>query len=230
MIDFYITYFKVVLGIQLPSSSPSVPATSKFSDLKIDVNPSSWLSPLRRTSISYLTKILLFYHGIGIVIMILGTLIIEQLVPGYQEASVQLSVISVLSAGPIEEILFFGLPFYIFGNHLIVLGGGIIWVMLHIFNTDTFELSALSYANWLFVIPSLFFSLRTWISGKGWFAILTHSAWNGIFFTLGCLVGEISCNITLQGNDNVAGISSLALSAILIALIFFLYKRKIKRQ
>lgn len=173
---------------------------------------------------------LLFYHGIGILIMILGTSIVEQLVPEYQEASVPLSVISVLSAGPIEEILFFGLPFYVFGHNLIVLGGGIVWVMLHILNTDTFQLSTLSYANWLFVIPSLFFSLRTWISGKGWFAILTHSAWNGIFFTLGCLVSEISCNVTLQGNDMVANINSLGLSAFLIALIFILYKRNTSRK
>ena len=49
---------------------------------------------------------------------------IEHIVPEYQEASVPLSIISVLSTGPIEEILFFGLPFYIFGNHLVVLGRG----------------------------------------------------------------------------------------------------------
>jgi hypothetical protein len=99
--------------------------------------------------------------------------------------------------------------------------------MLHIFNTNTLELNTLSYANWLFVIPSLFFSLRTWISGKGWFAILTHSAWNGVFFTLGCLVGEISCSVNLQGEDIVTSVNSLGLSAILIALIYILYKRKI---
>ncbi|MGI0001729.1 MAG: CPBP family glutamic-type intramembrane protease [Nitrososphaeraceae archaeon] len=219
------TYLKEELEIQL-SSSPSLPTTSKFSDLRIDINPSSWLTPYRRTSIGYLTKMLLFYHGIGILIMTLGTVIIEHLVPEYQDASVPLSIISVLSAGPIEEILFFGLPYYIFGNHLVVLGGGLVWVMLHILNTDTFELTTLSYANWLFVIPSLFFSLRTWISGKGWFAILTHSLWNGIFFTLGCLVGEVSCSVTLRGNDILANSNSLWLSAILIVLVFILYKRK----
>jgi hypothetical protein len=158
--------------------------------------------------------------------MILGTFIVEYFVPEYQEASVPLSIVSVLSAGPIEEILFFGLPFYIFGHHLIVLGGGIVWVMLHILNTDTFEFSTLSYANWLFVIPSLFFSLRTWISGKGWFAILTHSVWNGIFFTLGCLTGEVFCSITWQENDIMTSINSLVLACILIALIYFLHKRK----
>ena len=170
---------------------------------------------------------LLFYHGIGIVIMILGTFIVEHLVPEYQEVSVPLSIVSVLSAGPIEEILFFGLPFYIFGHHLIVLGGGIVWTMLHILNTGTYEFSTLSYANWFFVIPSLFFSLRTWISGKGWFAILTHSVWNGIFFTLGCLAGEVFCSITLEENDIMTSINSLVLSTILIALIFVLHKRKL---
>ena len=190
------------------------------------MNPTSWLSEYRRSSISYLTTMLLFYHGIGILIMILGTFTVEHVVPEYQEASVPLTIVSVLSAGPIEEILFFGLPFYIFGHHIIVLGGGTVWVMLHILNTDTFELSTLSYANWLFVIPSLFFSLRTWISGKGWFAILTHSMWNGIFFTLGCLAGEVSCGITLQENDIMTSINSVVLSTILIALIFFLHRRK----
>ena len=173
---------------------------------------------------------LLFYHGIGVLIMVIGTFIIERIVPEYQEASVPLSIISVLAAGPIEEILFFGLPFYVFGHHLIVLAGGIVWVMLHILNTDTLELDTLSYANWLFVLPSLFFSLRTWISGKGWFAILTHSAWNGVFFTLGCLVGEVSCSISLQGNDILASINSVGLSAILIGLISVLYKRKANRK
>ncbi|HKI09061.1 MAG TPA: CPBP family glutamic-type intramembrane protease [Nitrososphaeraceae archaeon] len=186
----------------------------------------SWLLPYRRRSIGYITKMLLFYHGIGILMMIVGTFVIEQIVPGYQEAPVPLSIISVLSAGPIEEILFFGLPFYILGHHLLVLAGAVVWAMLHILNTNTLELNTLSYANWLFVIPSLFFSLRTWISGKGWFAILTHSAWNGVFFTLGCLVGEISCSVNLPGEDIVTSVNILGLSAVLIALIYILYKRK----
>lgn len=173
---------------------------------------------------------LLFYHGVGVLIMAIGTFIIERIVPEYQEASVPLSIISVLAAGPIEEILFFGLPFYVLGHYLIVLAGGIVWVMLHILNTDTLEFGTLSYANWLFVLPSLFFSLRTWISGKGWFAILTHSAWNGVFFTLGCLVGEVSCSTSLQGNDILASINSVGLSAILIGLISVLYKRKANRK
>ena len=41
---------------------------------------------------------LLFYHGIGVLIMVIGTFIIEHIVPEYQEASVPLSIISVLAA------------------------------------------------------------------------------------------------------------------------------------
>src|SRR5919108_6518270 len=105
--DFYITYFKEELEIQLSSTSSS--SLPKTSDLKIDINPMSWLSGYRETSIGYLTTMLLFYHGIGILIMILGIFIVEYLVPQYQEAAVPLSIVSVLAAGPIEEILFFGL-------------------------------------------------------------------------------------------------------------------------
>ena len=169
---------------------------------------------------------LLFYHGIGVLIMFIGTFIIENVVPEYEEPSIPLSIISVVSAGPIEEILFFGIPFYVLGNHLVVLATGLVWVMLHILNTNTLEISSLAYLNWLFVIPSLFFSLRTWISGKGWFAIVTHSAWNAIFFTLGCLAGEISCVLDLDGDDVAASINSLVISAILIGFIYILYKRK----
>ena len=102
--------------------------------------------------------------------MLIGTSVVEKVFLDYEEPTRPLYLSLVLSAGPIEETIFFGIPFYVFANNLVVLAGGIIWAMLHILNTNTFEMSALAYANWLFVIPSLFFSLRTWISGKGWFA------------------------------------------------------------
>lgn len=190
----------------------------------------SWLLPYRRRSIGYITKMLLFYHGIGILMTIVGTLVIEQIVPGYQEASVPLSIISVLSAGPIEEILFFGLPFYILGHHLLVLAGGVVWAMLHILNTNTLELNALSYANWLFVIPSLFFSLRTWISGKGWFAIFTHTIWNGIFFAATCISGQTFCIISWSQGDSPGIINSIIVSGGLLSLTYVLYRRKQNKE
>ena len=99
----------------------------------------------------------------------------------------------VLHAGPLEETIFFGIPFYIFGNAYFVLVTGAIWVGIHLFNTDTLSINSLAFGNLLFVLPSLFFSLRTWLSGKGWFSVITHSAWNGIFFSAGCSAGEFSC-------------------------------------
>src|SRR5215218_3099041 len=185
-----------------------------------DINPKKWISRYYNNSLLYLILMFLFYHGIGIIFSLIGTLVIDNSIQGYEEPNLPLFMFPVILAGPIEESIFFGIPFYVFNNNLFVLIGGIAWAMLHIFNTYPIDLNQLSYANWLFVIPSLFFSLRTWISGKGWFAILTHSAWNGIFFTLGCLAGEVFCSITLQENGIMTSINSLVLSTILIALIF----------
>jgi hypothetical protein len=104
--------------------------------------------------------------------------------------------------------------------------GGIIWVALHALNTNTINLNNLAYANWFFVVPSLFFSLRTWVSGKGWFAIITHSIWNVIFFLLGCLYGEASCVKYSTRESFTMSMSSILLSGGLVALTYLLYRRK----
>lgn len=189
------------------------------------MNPKSWLSRYRGTSISYLTTMLLFYHGIGLLLMLIGSSVADKVISDYKEPSIPLSLTSVLSAGPIEETIFYGIPFYVFGNNLVVLAGGIAWAMIHILNTNTPSFSNLAYANWLFVVPSLFFSLRTWISGKGWFAILTHSAWNGIFFMLGCAFGETSCVNISSEKIFAVSIGSIILSGTLLSLTYLLYKR-----
>ena len=99
--------------------------------------------------------------------MLAGISIVQKVISNYEEPSLPRYLTLVLSAGPTEETLFFGIPFYAFGNHYVVLAGGIIWAMLHILNTHAVDIHNLAYANWLFVIPSFFFSFRTWISGKG---------------------------------------------------------------
>lgn len=196
-------------------------------DIKIDINPRSWLSKYRQTSLAYITIILLFYHGIGLLFVFMGTFLVERAVSNYHEPSIPRSPISVISAGPIEETLFFGIPYYAFGNHFVILIGGIVWVMIHILNTQTLDIHNLAYANWLFVIPSFFFSFRTWISGKGWFAIITHSAWNGIIFTSGCISEDFSCMTTTnEGNFSLLNLSSLAVSSVLLALTYFLYSMR----
>jgi hypothetical protein len=187
-----------------------------------DINPKNWLSRYYDNSLLYLIIMFLFYHGIGIISSSIGTIIIDKSLLEYEEPSLPLSMIPVILAGPLEESLFFGIPFYAFGNNLFVLIGGIAWAMLHIFNTYSIEINQLSYANWLFVIPSLFFSLRTWISEKGWFAILGHSLWNLLFFSLSCIFQETICSYGFESEH----INIILLSSILLTIVYLLRKRR----
>jgi membrane protease YdiL (CAAX protease family) len=200
----------------------------RFADEKADFNPRTWLTKFRRNSIGYMFKMLLFYHGIGVGLLVAGTLILQQVIPGYQEPDIPRSLIGVLSAGPLEETVFFGVPFYVFNSSHAVIVTGAMWAILHIFNTPHIELASLAFGNWLFVIPSLFFSLRTWASGKGWFSIVVHSAWNGVFFAAGCGGGDINCT-TLEP-DPSTNLLMAGLSAALLAGTYVLYRWRKKRE
>lgn len=204
------------------------PLAGRFAEEKADFHPRSWLSKYRRTSVSYLTKMLLFYHGIGILLLLAITPLIEQVLPDYEQPSIPRSLLLVLAAGPLEETIFFGIPFYIFGNAYFVLATGLIWVAIHLFNTDTLSVNSLAFGNLVFVLPSLFFSLRTWLSGKGWFSVITHSAWNGIFFSAGCSAGEFSC-IAIE-SDISATVSTIALSGGLLGATYLLYRRRKNKE
>ena len=200
------------------------PLAGRFAEEKADFHPRSWLSKYRRTSVGYLTKMLLFYHGIGILLLLAVTPLIEQVLPDYEQPSIPRALLSVLAAGPLEETIFFGIPFYIFGNVYYVLVTGAVWVGIHLFNTDTLSVNSLAFGNLLFVLPSLFFSLRTWVSGKGWFSVITHSAWNSIFFAAGCSVREFTC--TAIEREVSASVISIALSAGLLGVTYILYRRR----
>lgn len=204
------------------------PLAGRFVEEKADFHPKSWLSKYKRTSVGYLTKMLLFYHGIGILLLLAVTPLIEQILPDYEQPSIPRSLLLVLAAGPLEETIFFGIPFYIFGNVYFVLATGAIWVGIHIFNTDTLSVNSLAFGNLVFVLPSLFFSLRTWLSGKGWFSVVTHSAWNGIFFSAGCFVGEFSC--TVIESDISATVTTIALSGGLLGVTYLLYRRRENKE
>lgn len=199
-----------------------------FADETADMHPRAWLSRYSRNSIGYLTKMLLFYHGLGVGLLLLGTTVIDQILPEHQEPSIPRSLSGVLAAGPLEETVFFGIPFYVFGNAYSVLVTGALWVGIHLFNTATFSVNTLAFGNLLFVLPSLFFSLRTWLSGKGWFSVVTHSAWNGIFFAIGCSAGEFTC--TLVDSDIGANALTIGLSAALLGGTYVLYKRKESKE
>jgi len=170
----------------------------------------------------------LFYHGIGIIVLAAGSLLIQNIIRDYNEPSIPITILSVIFAGPIEETLFFGIPLYATGSHIIVMAGGIMWAMIHILDTQTVQLNALAYTNWLFVIPSIFLSFRTWISGKGWFAVVSHSMWNIAFFTLGCTSGEFPCNVFYDKNG-FSDIIMISIGTLLTALTYFLYRRNLTK-
>ena len=208
----------------MSSNTNTTSTNSIFSDLKHDINPLSWISKYRRNSISYLIIMVLFYHLIGFVIMIAGSVVVNTVVNNYNAPTIPLSVISVIFAGPFEETIFFGIPFYLTGNNLVTLAGGIIWASLHILNTPSVQVSSLAYLTWLFVTPSIFASLRTWISGKGWFAIVAHSIWNLVFFMAGCGTGEFACHI-FNEKGFLIDIAYITTSIVFILLTYFLYLR-----
>ena len=201
---------------------------SLVNDLMKDFHPLRWTSKYRRTTVPYLIIMVLFYHAIGVLVLAAGSLLIQNVIRDYNEPSIPITIVSVLFAGPIEETLFFGIPLYATGSHIVVLAGGIIWAMIHILNTPTVQLNALAYTNWLFVIPSIFLSFRTWISGKGWFAVVSHSTWNIVFFTLGCTSGEFPCNVFYDKNG-FSDIMMISIGSLLVALTYFLYRRNVTK-
>jgi F0F1-type ATP synthase assembly protein I len=163
----------------------------------------------------------LFYHAIGL-------LLVEGFLLFYEDTTQPASLVFYLLAGPIEETLFFGIPLYATGNHIAVMAGGILWAIIHLLNGPSIQLDALSYGNLLFVIPMIFLSFRTWISGKGWFAIISHSLWNGaVVFPLTCL-RDSACIVSSEygwSGDMILG----SIASLLMLVTYYLYRRKVTK-
>jgi len=154
-----------------------------------------------------------------------GSALVIGIIPEYEAPSFPVSLSLAIMSGPLEEGLFFGIPYYLGGTVHSVLVGGIIWAVAHMFGTQTFALDSLAYANFLATIPHLFFSLRTWISGKGWFAILFHSAWNAAFVLSHCSTGILSCAIFGSGDQMVTEILAVASACSVMSIVYILHKR-----
>lgn len=177
----------------------------------------------------------LFYHILGIMVSstIVGTFYVFD--PNYEIPFIPYILSDFILAGPIEESIFFGLPYYVTGSHYVTFGTGTIWAIFHIFvfdeESEDLDLIDLNYANFAFVIPTLFFSYRTWISGKGWISILVHSAWNGMAYGFDCTFDEVSCTVFGYSPDDVLfSISSISISIILLILTFWAYRRRQKKR
>lgn len=166
-----------------------------------------------------------FYHGISMALWYGGSAFITTIISDYQAPSFPVSVTMAATSGPIEETLFFGVPYYLSGIPHMMLVTGAIWSVAHIFSTQVFSLNALAYVGFLITIPHMFFSLRTWQSGKGWFAIIFHSAWNMAFLLSDCSTGARTCVAFGEGEYFGVDMFSLALAGSLLAMTSILYSK-----
>ena len=167
----------------------------------------------------------LFYHLLGLILMFLGSNLATSIITDYETPQIPVSILLATSAGFFEESVFFGIPFYLSGNPLVVLGTGIIWSTAHLFNTGVISIQTLAYGGFLFSIPHIFFSLRTWSSGKGWFAIAFHSGWNISFLLLYCGIGLRECVVISEGIFDLLNII-MAIATVFIVYLAFVSKQK----
>lgn len=154
------------------------------SDIKHDINPKSWLSKYQRNSLTYILLMFLFYIAISNAALHASSLIATYFNLPYRESysSIFDEVFTGVLAGPLEDTWFFAIPlFTAVGNPFIVLASGIMWSVIHIFKGEVLGYDNFYiFANAIETIPALFFILRTWASGKGWFSIILHSTYDVI--------------------------------------------------
>ena len=191
-------------------------------DELIDLNPKTWLRPYQKNNVSYILKMGLFYHVIGLGLMYLGSFLATSTISDYEIPQFPVSIASALSAGILEESVFFGIPYYMTGNPVILLGTGIVWSSLHLFSYGVYSFETLAYGGLLFSIPHIFFSIRTWISHKGWFAILFHSGWNFTFLILYCLIGLRQCSLL----NDMYDLLNVAMAAAVGIIVYLAHANK----
>lgn len=189
-----------------------------------DINPKTWLKPFQKTTVFYLLKMGLFYHGLGLILMYVGSFFATNIISDYTIPQFPVSVSLALISGLLEESVFFGIPYYMTGNPIILFATGIIWSVTHLFSSGVFSIEALAYGGFLFTIPHIFFSIRTWISKKGWFAIIFHSAWNFIFLSLYCMWGLRQCSII----NDVVDILNIIMAISVGVILYLVYQNKKK--
>lgn len=163
---------------------------TKIWDEIYDFHPRTWISPFRKTTPAYLLKMLLFYHLIGF-----GLSLLSNFMPTVYFNGISLpihgNVLSSLIFSPLlEETLFFGIPYYLIGNNFLMLLTGIMWSFFHPLLGES---SSFDFASLFMTIPILFFSLRTWTSKKGWFAILAHIGYNMFVELIDCFNWNFNC-------------------------------------
>jgi hypothetical protein len=193
-----------------------------------DINPKTWLRPFRKNNPVYLLKMGLFYHGLGLILMYSGSFLVTSTVPDYEIPQFPVSLSLAVTSGILEESVFFGIPYHMSGHPLVLLGSGIVWSAAHLFNSGVFSVETLAYGGFLFSIPHIFFGIRTWISKKGWFAILFHSGWNFTFLIIYCALGLRECSIVNDTYD-ILNVIMAAAAGIIVWLAYQNKKHTINR-
>ena len=166
----------------------------------------------------------LFYSMLGLGLMYMGSFLSSSFIEDYEVPQFPVSLLLAASSGLLEESVFFGIPYYITGNPAVLLGTGIIWSVSHLFNSGVFSIETLSYGGFLFSVPHVFFSIRAWISNKGWFAIAFHSGWNLTILSIYCMAGLRQCSI-VNNTFDVLNLS-MAISAGIIVYLAYENKKK----
>jgi len=193
----------------------------------LDINPKTWLRPYQKKTFGYLLKMGFFYHFLGLVLMYLVSNLATSVISGYSIPQIPVSVSLALSAGFLEEAVFFGIPTYLSGHPVVILASGIVWSVAHLFNTGIISIETLAYGGFLFSIPHIFFSLRTWLSGKGWFAIAFHSGWNVSMLMLYCGMGLRECSII---NDEPFDILNIIMAIATVFIVYLAYISQVKKK
>jgi len=171
----------------------------------------------------------IFYQGLGIGLLYLGSFLAASVIPDYSPPQIPVSVILAIAAGPFEESIFFGIPFYLTSNPYVVLASASVWSFSHIFSTNVISITSLSYGSFLFTIPHVFFGLRTWISGRGWFAIVFHSFWNVSILLSYCAAGIRTCTVIGSGNEFFTDIFTILAAATSTLFVYQIYKSKTRK-
>ena len=204
---------------------------TRYSVIIEDIHPRTWLSVYHKTTFVHISLMFIFYSLIGLVA---ATAVwnVQEYVYNYEEPIPDVSLLSAIIAGPFEETLFFGLPYAISGNTYVVLITGTIWSASHLLNTQQLFLEGLfSFSSFAFTIPHIFFSLRAWKSGKGWYTVILHSSWNAVVIIALFATDELPTKIF---DTSVIGtfseISNIVIAGILIAITYPLYKLRMKKD
>ena len=170
-----------------------------------------------------------FYHTISIILLYAGSSFAATVVPEYAPPQIPVSILLAIAAGPFEETVFFGIPFYLTSNPYVVLASASVWSFAHIFSTTAINPNNLAYGSFFFTIPHIFFGLRTWISGKGWFAVTFHSAWNVSILLSYCAMGIRSCVGIGTGREFIGDVLTTLAAISSVLFVYQIYKARTKK-